>query len=60
MTALMQGKRGLIMLYYGIAPIAAATLLAFAALWISHGLLQSRSVIFFARSAVDRYPRVLN
>src|SRR6188768_3113688 len=31
-----QFKTWLSMLYYGIAPVAAATLLAFAALWISH------------------------
>ena len=34
------------MLYYSIAPVAAATLLAFAALWISHArALDRKSVV---------------
>lgn len=46
-----QLRTWLSMLYYGIAPVAAATLLAFAVLWISHA-----RALKFAGTGLGRHP----
>jgi len=46
-----QFRTWLSMLYYGLAPVAAATLLAFAVLWITHA-----RALHFARTSLGEHP----